>query len=269
MNHRTNVLFFDIDGTLIDGVNGICDIPQSVVEELERLHGEGHKLVVCSGRPYAMIGQNLRLPVFDAYVMCNGAHVEADGKTIFENVLGAGLARHYVELFEELGMEYMMQTAHHIYMDQSFRTIRDFFAGFGTPDIFTIEFNRDEVLERTLKLEAHATEETYRLMLAHMEKNSAFTARMDGNGTYNAFEIFSPTISKAVGINKVLDYYDVRVEDTFGFGDGINDLEMIRLVGCGVAMGNACEELKAAADTVCGSVVDDGLARFLATLPRA
>ena len=263
MSNRTRAFFFDVDGTLIDGNNGIRTIPQRVVAQLERLHTAGHKLVVCSGRPSAMIGQELRLPVFDAYVMCNGAHVEADGKTIFVDTMGADLARHYVGIFEELGMEYMMQTAHHIYMDKGFHTIWEFFASFGSPNIFTYEFNMDEVLQRTIKLEAHATKETYQHMLDRMKKDTAFTAHMDGNGTYNAFEIFSPTISKAVGINKVLDHYGVRVEDTFGFGDGINDLQMIQLVGCGVARGNACDELKAAANVVCGPVTQNGLARFL------
>lgn len=267
MSNRTKAFFFDVDGTLIDGNNGIRTIPQSVVAQLERLHAAGHKLVVCSGRPYAMIGQELRLPVFDAYVMCNGAHVEADGKTIFVDTMGADLARHYVGLFDGLGMEYMLQTAHHIYMDKSFHTIWEFFAGFGSPDIFTYEFDINEALGRTIKLEAHATEKTYQRMLKHMKEDTAYTARMDGNGTYNAFEIYSPTMSKAVGIGHVLDFYDVRVEDTFGFGDGINDLEMIQLVGCGVAMGNACDELKAKANVVCGSVTKDGLARFLESIP--
>lgn len=264
MDHRTKALFFDVDGTLIDGNNGIRTIPRSVVAQLERLHDAGHKLIICSGRPFAMIGQELRLPLFDAYIMCNGAHVEADGRTIFVDRMGTDLVRHYVGFFEELGMEYMLQTAHHIYMDQRYHTIREFFAGFGSTDIFTFDFDRNEAFRRTLKLEAHATPSTYQTMLDHMRENSSFTARMDGNGTYNAFEIFSPTISKAVGIGKVLEHYDVRVEDSIGFGDGINDLEMIQLVGCGVAMGNACDELKAAADVVCGSVVEDGLARFLA-----
>ena len=69
-----------------------------------------------------------------------------------------------------------------------------------------------------------------------------------------------------MGINKVLDRFGVPASDSYGFGDGVNDLEMIKLVGTGVAMGNACDELKAQADEVCPSVVEDGLARYLATV---
>ena len=266
MESRKKALFFDIDGTLIDGNNGMKTIPVSVVAQLERLHDAGHKLVVCSGRPFAMIGQDLRLPVFDAYVMCNGAHVEADGKTVFAKTMDTELAAHYVNLFEELGMEYMLQTAHHIYLDHRFHAIEEFFAVFNTLDIFTYDFDKDEVLARTIKLEANMTEQDYERMMAYMEGKSGFVAHMDGNGTYNSFEICSPTINKAVGIEQVLHYYGVSTEDTYAFGDGINDREMIQAVGCGVAMGNACEELKAVADVVCDPIWEDGLARYLATI---
>ena len=106
----------------------------------------------------------------------------------------------------------------------------------------------------------------YGRMMAYMEGKTGFVAHRDGNGSYNAFEIYSPTISKAVGIEKVLHHYGVPVEDSLGFGDGINDCEMIQLVGHGVAMGNACAELKAVADDVCGNVTEDGLTHYLANI---
>ncbi|MBR3316441.1 MAG: HAD family hydrolase [Atopobiaceae bacterium] len=256
--------FFDIDGTLIDSFGGVRTISPNVIEQLERLHAVGHKLVICSGRPYAMIGEDLRLPLFDAYVMSNGAHVEADGRTLFTNVMDAALARNFAELFEDLGMEYMLQTAHHIYLRRDFCLIQRFFAEFAQPSIFTFDFDRDEVLERTIKLEAHATELDHARVREAVEGRAGYTAHMDGNGSYNAFEIYSPTISKAVGIGLVLEHYGIAVENSYGFGDGINDLEMIQAVGTGVAMGNACSELKQAADVICGTVKEDGLARYLA-----
>ena len=259
-------LFFDVDGTLIDGTNGIRAISPATLGQLERLHAEGHKLAVCSGRPFGLIGHELRLPVFDAYVMCNGAHVEVDGASLFEERMDPQLVRSYVGLFEELGVEYMLQTAHHLYLDPRFTTLRSFFEGFGHQGVFTFDFNKDEVVTRVIKLEAHATPQTLGRLEEAVRGKAEFTARMDNNGGYNAFEVFSPTISKAVGIQKVLDHFGVAHCDSLAFGDGINDLEMIGTVGTGVAMGNACEELKAVADVVCGSVAEDGLAHYLASV---
>ena len=260
------VFFFDIDGTPIDSMNGLRAIPGTVIAQLQRLHDAGHKLVICSGRPYAMIDADLRLPLFDAYVMCNGAHVEADGTTLHTDLMDSQLARNYVDLFEQLGMEYMLQTAHHIYLDRSYELIRHFFSEFGQPDIFTFDFDKDEVLGRTIKLEAHTTSSNYELVRETVAGRAGFTAHLDNDGAHNAFEIYSPTISKAVGIQTVLEHYGASVEESYAFGDGVNDVEMIRYAGTGVAMGNACKELKEAADEVCGSVMEDGLARYLATI---
>ena len=82
----------------------------------------------------------------------------------------------------------------------------------------------------------------------------------------NAFEFYSPTISKATGIQKVLDYYHLDQDDTYAFGDGENDLEMIDFCRVGVAMGNACDVLKEKANIVCKSIVDDGLEDVLKIL---
>ena len=259
-------LFFDVDGTLVDGTHGVRDIPLTARAQMERLHNEGHKLIICSGRPYCLIGPELRLPVFDAYVMCNGAHVEVNGSSLYEERMDARLVRDYVALFEELGIEYMLQTAHHIYLDPSYAKLRSFFESFGHRDVFTYDYDKDEVIPRVIKLESHATPEALGRLEEAVRGKAEYTARIDDNGGYNAFEVFSPVISKAVGIQKVLDYFGIAMEDSIAFGDGINDLEMIELAGTGVAMGNACDELKAVADAVCGNVDEDGLARYLASV---
>ncbi|MDE6861214.1 MAG: HAD hydrolase family protein, partial [Alistipes sp.] len=53
------------------------------------------------------------------------------------------------------------------------------------------------------------------------------------------------------------------ISQTMAFGDGGNDVDMIRSAGWGVAMGNATDELKAAADYITSSIDDDGIARAI------
>jgi len=66
-------------------------------------------------------------------------------------------------------------------------------------------------------------------------------------------------VDKSVGISKVMEYYGLSLREAMAFGDGGNDVPMVRDAGIGVAMGNACEELKAVADYVTLSVDDDGI----------
>ena len=69
--------------------------------------------------------------------------------------------------------------------------------------------------------------------------------------------------SKAVGIDKMLAYFGIPLADTMAFGDGGNDVSMLRHVGIGVAMGNAGDEARRAADYVTTSVDEDGILNAL------
>ena len=53
----------------------------------------------------------------------------------------------------------------------------------------------------------------------------------------------------------------VPIEDTYGFGDSMNDLEMIETVGTSVCMENGAQALKDVSDIVCPAVTEDGLAK--------
>lgn len=69
--------------------------------------------------------------------------------------------------------------------------------------------------------------------------------------------------SKLVGIQKCMDYFDIALDEVMAFGDSWNDLEMLSGVGFGVAMGNAEEDIKKAADYVTKTNEEDGIYQAL------
>lgn len=75
----------------------------------------------------------------------------------------------------------------------------------------------------------------------------------------NSGELSIPGIHKALAIETLLKYLNLQREDTFAYGDGINDAEMIQYVNTGIAMGNAKEELKNVADDVTDTHDEDGI----------
>ena len=68
---------------------------------------------------------------------------------------------------------------------------------------------------------------------------------------------------KPVGLQKTLERWGIRQEESMAFGDGGNDIDMLRYAGVGVAMGNASDDVKLAADYVTADVDDDGVRRAL------
>ena len=79
-------------------------------------------------------------------------------------------------------------------------------------------------------------------------------------------EIIDRRFSKGSGVRCAAEALGFSLADTIGFGDSMNDYEMIETVGLGVCMENGCDALKRISDLVCPAVEDDGLARAFADL---
>ena len=76
-------------------------------------------------------------------------------------------------------------------------------------------------------------------------------------------DINSRGCDKRTGMDTLLAHYGIPLAATMAFGDGGNDIPMLRHAAVGVAMGEAAEAVRAAADHVAPAVDDDGIARTL------
>lgn len=70
-------------------------------------------------------------------------------------------------------------------------------------------------------------------------------------------------VSKLSGIERVAALYGLELSEIAAFGDDAGDCEMLRRCGLGVAVGNALEQAKEAADYLTASNEEDGVARFI------
>ena len=174
------VLFFDIDGTLVESRLGIVDIPQTVKDEMKRLQGLGHKLFISSGRPRAMLNQEILEAGFDGYILANGAYVEIDGQSIYEDRMDATLAVKTMEMLEKLDCSYMIETAKHVYIDNQNNDLYDFFDKVGFASQFKTEFDKYDVIQRTLKIEANVTDENREKVIDYIKNTAEFVRTEEG-----------------------------------------------------------------------------------------
>ena len=73
------------------------------------------------------------------------------------------------------------------------------------------------------------------------------------------YDVYSKDQTKATGIKHLLEYLNIDKKDTFAFGDGHNDKEMIEFCEVGVAMGNAIEKVKKASNYITVDIDNDGI----------
>ena len=77
------------------------------------------------------------------------------------------------------------------------------------------------------------------------------------------YDINPKDATKFHGVKTIAAHYGIDLSEVIAFGDDFNDVEMLHTCGIGVAMGNAIDECKAAADLICGDCDNDGVARWI------
>jgi Cof subfamily protein (haloacid dehalogenase superfamily) len=263
---QPELIALDIDGTLLAWVEGSGltyeQIRPAVYDAIHRAHDQGAHIVLASGRsPHGMtiIADLLDLPREDHdrlwIVASNGAvvfrypPVEVVHEETFDAApaVAAVLEHHPSALVavEERGVGgYRVSQVFpdgELSGEQIITSVDDIV---GEPVSRVIirdpQATADDFVELTSKLGLHGTDYVV-----------GWTAWMD----------LSPVgISKASGLQHVCKELGVDSTDVLAIGDGRNDLEMLEWAGRGVAMGQAVEEVRAAADFVTDSVHEDGAA---------
>ena len=136
-----------------------------------------------------MINQQFLDLGFDGYVLYNGGYIEIDGESIFEERMDTELATQTVDMLEELNCDYMLETAHHIYIDKRYKELYTFLRTSAWKRCF-YGFDRDDVLKRAIKIEANVTNKDKQKVSDYLDGKFGTTISFDQHGSDNSFEFF-------------------------------------------------------------------------------
>ena len=238
----------DMDGTLLDEHG---QVPPETYDLIRELRAHGVRFAASSGRRYDRLRQFFA-PVADEmdYVASNGAQVYIGGRE-FDR-----------EVFSHLGLKRLVQTVclfpnmHIALFDETKSYLLDDEA------LFVREVDKDlPNVERILEL----PDPSVGIIKASIfcedgnVMDNAYVLERELGGQYRFMpsgsvwiDVAQPGVSKASGIQQVMEFYGARPEEVMAFGDSMNDYEIIRYVGEGCAMENARPALKAVAKRVIG-----------------
>ncbi|MBQ7840426.1 MAG: Cof-type HAD-IIB family hydrolase [Lachnospiraceae bacterium] len=243
------IAFFDIDGTLID-MNKKC-ISEKMLETLIRLKENNIVICIATGRSPVSLPKFAGVE-FDAHLTFNGSYCFNKEHVIFSNPISQKDVKTIIRNAASINRPVSVATKTRLAANGKDEDLTEYYS-----------FAKLE-LEIAEDFEAVACEDVYQIMMGCRENeyctvlqdvdNARITAWWD-----RAVDIIPANGGKGTGIEKVLEYYHFTKEEAIAFGDGNNDMEMLQAVGWGVAMENASEGLKQAADDICGHVADDGI----------
>lgn len=248
-------IFFDIDGTLVSFQSH--QVPESTVECIHQLREKGIMLFIATGRRLQSIN-NLGTLQFDGYITLNGGYCLAGSdRVVYKQAIPAADIEALLQYHERVGeFPCAMAQEQGIYMNYVDDAVREVFEllHFPAPPMRPL---REVANREVFQLIAFFTKENEEEIMAVLPGCEATR----WNPLFS--DVVCKGVNKRIGIDQMLAHYGIDKEECMAFGDGGNDIEMLRHVGIGVAMGNADEEVKQAADYVTSAVDDDGIATAL------
>ncbi len=248
-------LFFDIDGTLVSFDTHA--IPQSAVEAIAEARRRGVKVVVATGRTRPCLPP-LEGITFDGYLTVNGAScVTAEGGQLVD------------ERISEEQLETVMREAARLDFAMGVLTDEGLFVDRVTPEVALLAEVVDLELPDVGDLRELARRSPCRQLCFYTDlarEREALSARPDlvaSRWNPNFADVNLRSVDKGTGVEAFMRHWGLERDEVMAFGDGGNDVEMIRKAGVGVAMGGACDEAKTAADFVADTVDNHGIAKAL------
>lgn len=248
-------IFFDIDGTLVSFRTH--RVSPTVVDALHKLREKGIKLFISTGRHPWMLSYVRSVFPFDGWITLSGQYCYCGDRVLHRTPMDRQAVAELVEATRDNAFSCIYLEGEDIYINYADDHTRAFMGDLDLP----LPPVRDP--RRALEGELYQA-----IAFLDRDNEALLLDRAPHLKTTRWHPHFLDVIpsggGKDKGMDAILDHFHIPLEESMAFGDGENDLSMLRHAGIGVAMGTASDQVKAGADYVTGTVDEDGIVTALA-----
>jgi len=265
------LITLDLDGTLL---NSHKELTPGNFAALQRAVDCGIEIVPTTGRFFGAMPEVIRqLPFLHYAITINGAQVYDVRRdaAISKAELSVETAVSIMEFLDTLPVIYDCFIGNWGWMT---RSLQEKSAEYAPDEHFLkmlLELRRpvDELKayvrergEGVQKVQFFTKDLSIRARMLH-EIPERFPETVASSAVVNNLEINHCDAHKGVAIQRLAEHLGIGMESVLAFGDGLNDLTMLRAAGIGVCMENGVPEAKEAADAVTASCDEDGVAKAI------
>lgn len=270
-----NIIFFDVDGTLVDVRPSREYIPESTIQAIHKTRKKGNFCFLCTGRSKAEIYPYILDVGFDGIIGAGGGFVEIGNQMLYHKMVSQKAIDHVVNFFNHHDFDYYIESNGGLYASQNLVKRLEWIT-YGdlendpearkkkeeTPSHFIPSLKEGYDLHRSdvnkicfLEKEGFPFE---RIKKEFEKEFNVISCTVPSFGD-NSGELSVPGVNKASAIEALITYLNIPKENTYAFGDGLNDMDMLEYCQYGIAVGNAKEKLKEMADEVTDDIANDGI----------
>ncbi|MCD5002412.1 Cof-type HAD-IIB family hydrolase [Enterococcus saccharolyticus] len=251
MKNYQGVVFFDLDGTLL---NKQSQISSSNLNVLKQLAEKNYLTVIASGRSPIEIEEITKGTAIHSYVSLNGQYVVVEGEILVNHRIDTAIIENVLAFAEELGHPVSCYTPKEYrinFIDEATKKLYKL-DNAPLPEIDPFFYTKKEINMLYL-----FSEEIAHDALLMEQFNDQLTFYRDSPFS---MAIVNKNRSKKAGIIELLEKLNLSdLDQTYAFGDGNNDISMFEVVRHAIAMGNANEHVKAAATFITHDHEADGI----------
>ena len=244
-------IFLDVDGTILSF--STHKVPASAKSSLIQLYNKGIQIIIATGRSFGNLAEISNIP-YHGVVGLNGAESTlCDGTVVERHAISLELFRKSMELSKQYDFAIAVEGNDGIFVDRINSRVIELANKVALPlpevrDLWEV-YQEGVCSQLCFYLDA--------------ETEQKVMAQLPGLASSRWCDVFADVnvagVDKAVGVRSFVQHLGIDISEAIAFGDGGNDIPMLRAAGIGVAMGNASDEVKKHADYITASVDDDGL----------
>ncbi len=257
------LLVLDMDGTLL---NEESRISSKTIKALKKAQKKGIDIVIATGRMYyASLPHIKELKVLDQIINYNGALLKeiSTGDILFHDPVPLEEARKLFNIVKEEDLHLNVYLNDNLYVNKLGFGARHYEEKIGVKPAEVIKDFEEFVLKPPTKLliieeDVKRVDDLMNYLQERLGEKLCITRSLP-----EYIEIMKKGVSKGEALKRLSDHLEIDSKEIIAVGDSLNDLEMIKYAGLGVAMGNARELLKEKADYVTTSNNQDGIAALI------
>ncbi|SMG29163.1 Cof-type HAD-IIB family hydrolase [Sphingobacterium psychroaquaticum] len=254
-NPNIKAVFFDIDGTLLSFKTH--EVPTSTKEAIQALQEKGIKVIVSTGRSINSI-DHIKFLGFDGFITFNGGYcVSKEGEILFRQAIDPRDIQALLDYSQSNSLSFSLMSEKAVSIHDVTPEIAGMYAHVNLPVPPLVEFDQVDTAS-ILQTNIFLGPEEEKVFMETVMPNS-----LASRWTPLFADVNPQGQSKQVGIDIFCKHFNIDIAETMAFGDGGNDISMLKHVGIGVAMGNANPEVKEIADYITDDVDSNGIANAL------